>query len=81
VQSLAEFLEDPAVRYHGLVREYEHPEVGRLRLMGQPLGFSATPARDPGPPPGLGQHTEAVLAELGYGPEAIADLRARGIVR
>lgn len=81
VQSLAEFLDDPAVRFHGLVREYDHPEVGRLRLMGQPLVFSATPVRDPGAPPGLGQDTDAVLAELGYGSAAIADLRARGVVR
>jgi crotonobetainyl-CoA:carnitine CoA-transferase CaiB-like acyl-CoA transferase len=81
VQSLAEFLEDPAVRHHGLVREYDHPEVGRLRLMGPPLVFAATPLRDPGPPPALGQHTDSVLGELGYGSEAIADLRARGVVR
>jgi crotonobetainyl-CoA:carnitine CoA-transferase CaiB-like acyl-CoA transferase len=81
VQSLAEFLDDPAVRHHGMVHEYAHPEVGRLRLMGQPLAFSDTPAEDPGPPPTLGQHTEAILADLGYSAEAIADLRHRAIVR
>jgi formyl-CoA transferase/CoA:oxalate CoA-transferase len=81
VQTLAEFLDDPAVRHHGMVREYAHPELGRLRLMGQPLAFSDTPAEDPGPPPTLGQHTEATLAALGYAPDAIADLRRRAIVR
>jgi crotonobetainyl-CoA:carnitine CoA-transferase CaiB-like acyl-CoA transferase len=30
--------------------------------------------------PDAGQHTEEVLAELGYAPDAVADLRARGIV-
>src|SRR5206468_11883200 len=44
---------DLAVRHHGLVHEYDHPEVGRLRLMGQPLVFAETPTRDPGPPPTL----------------------------
>jgi formyl-CoA transferase/CoA:oxalate CoA-transferase len=80
VQTLAEFMDDPAVRHHDLVREYDHPEVGPLRLMGQPLVLAGTPLRDPGPPPTLGQHTEQVLADLGYSPAAIADLRARGIV-
>ncbi|MBI4638551.1 MAG: CoA transferase [Candidatus Rokubacteria bacterium] len=81
VQPLAEFMDDPAVRHHAMVREYDHPDVGRLRLMGQPLGFSATPARDPGPPPALGQHTGEVLRELGWDDAAIADLEARAVVR
>jgi len=81
VQTLAEFLEDPVVRHHRMVQEYDHPEVGRLRVMGQPLGFSHTPTEDPGPPPTLGQHTAETLAALGYTPDAIADLRRRAIVR
>jgi len=81
VQSLSEFMDDPAVRHHDLIHEYDHPEVGRLRLMGQPLVFSDTRAEDPGPPPALGEHTEAVLRELEYSPEAIADLERRKIVR
>jgi crotonobetainyl-CoA:carnitine CoA-transferase CaiB-like acyl-CoA transferase len=81
VQTLEEFLADPAVRHHGMVREYDHPEVGRLRLMGLPLAFSDTTAEDPGPPPTLGQHTDEVLAALGYGTDTIADLRTRAIVR
>jgi crotonobetainyl-CoA:carnitine CoA-transferase CaiB-like acyl-CoA transferase len=81
VRTLDEFMEDPAVRAHDLVRVYDHPEVGRLRLMGQPLRFADAVARDPGPPPALGQHTDDVLHEVGYDAAAIADLRARGVVR
>ena len=80
VQSLLDFFEDPAARYHDLVHEYDHPEVGRLRLMGQPLVFTETPTRDPGPPPTLGQHTDAVLREVGYTDADIAGLRARGVL-
>ncbi|MGH7278726.1 MAG: CaiB/BaiF CoA transferase family protein, partial [Candidatus Rokuibacteriota bacterium] len=81
VQSIADFMDDAAVRHHEMIREYDHPEVGRLRLMGQPLVFHDTQALDPGPPPILGQHTEGVLGEIGYDAAAIADLRQRRVVR
>jgi formyl-CoA transferase/CoA:oxalate CoA-transferase len=79
VQTLAEFLQDPAVPHHRMVVTYEHPEVGALTLMGLPISFSETPGRDAGPPPTLGQHTSEILSELGYSSAAIADLTARGI--
>lgn len=81
VQTLLQFFEDPAVRHHDMVHEYDHPEVGRLRLMGQPLVFAETPTRDPGPPPTLGQHTDAVLREIGYTDVGIAELKQRGVVK
>ena len=82
VQTLTEFMaNDPAVRHHDLVREYEHPELGKLRMLGQPLVFSETPTRDPGRPPTLGEHTDAVLRELGYDDATIHELRAKGVLR
>ena len=82
VQTLTEFMaNDPAVRHHDLVREYDHPERGRLRMLGQPVLFSDTPTRDPGRPPLLGEHTTTILHELGYDDAAIADLRRRGALR
>jgi len=79
VQTVNEFMRHPAVRHHDMVHEYEHPEVGRLRMMGQPLVFAGTPTRDPGPPPTLGEHTDGVLRELGYSAAMIADLLKRRI--
>ena len=81
VKTVQEFMDDPAVRHHDMVHEYEHPEVGRLRVMGQPLVFADTPTRDPGPPPTLGQHTDEILREAGYDAATIAELRARKVVR
>ena len=81
VQSLADFMRDDlGLKHHDLLHHYEHPEVGPLTLMGQPLVFAATRTRDPGPPPTLGQHTGEVLRELGYEERAIIDLGRRGIV-
>jgi len=81
VKTIQEFMNDPAVQHHDMVHEYDHPDVGRLRLIGQPLAFAGTPTRDPGPPPTLGQHTDEVLRELGYDATAVHDLRARKVVR
>jgi formyl-CoA transferase len=80
VQTLKELMDDPAVQHHEMVREYEHPELGRLRLMGQPLVFSGSPTCDPGRPPTLGEHTTEVLRALGYDDTAIADLRRRRVI-
>jgi len=80
VQSLQEFMRDPGVQHLRMTVQYEHPEVGALTLMGQPLRFSETQAPDAGPPPVLGQHTRAVLREAGYTDSAIADLHRRGVI-
>jgi len=79
-QSLQQFMRDPAVLHHKMIVRYDHPELGPLSLMGQPLRFSETQAPDAGPPPTLGQHTTQVLRQAGYADHEIADLRRRGVV-
>jgi crotonobetainyl-CoA:carnitine CoA-transferase CaiB-like acyl-CoA transferase len=56
----------------------EHPTAGSLDFVGSPI-WGATRA-DPTPPPLLGEHTAAVLAELGRSAEEIAELAVRGVV-
>ncbi len=79
-QTLQQFMRDPAVLHHKMVVQYDHPELGPLSLMGQPLRFSETQAPDAGPPPTLGQHTGEVLRQAGYRDHEIAELRRRGVV-
>jgi len=79
-QPIQEFMRDPAVLHHNMIVQYQHPEVGPLTLMGQPLRFSESRAPDAGPPPVLGQHTADVLRAAGYTDGEIADLARRGVV-
>jgi crotonobetainyl-CoA:carnitine CoA-transferase CaiB-like acyl-CoA transferase len=49
----------------GLVTEYEHPLLGRLRQFGHLITFSETPGKIWGPPPLVGQHSREILHEIG----------------
>ena len=51
-----------------------------MRMAGQPMSLSRTPSRLRTPPPELGEHTDAVLRELGFSAEEIAALRKAGAV-
>ena len=64
----------------GLVAEYEHPIVGRMRQFGDLINFSETPGHIAGPPPLVGEHTKAILADLGYDDAQMQALRDEGTV-
>jgi formyl-CoA transferase len=80
IYSVAEALDDPHARARGMVEEYDHPRAGRVRALGNTVKLSASPARLRKAAPELGEDTDAVLVELGYGAEAIARLRRDGAV-
>jgi crotonobetainyl-CoA:carnitine CoA-transferase CaiB-like acyl-CoA transferase len=80
MSGVSEFtLTDPVIRELGLVTEVDHPVLGRIARHGLPIEFSETPGRI-APGCRTGQHTEAILTELGYTPEGIAKLHADDIV-
>jgi crotonobetainyl-CoA:carnitine CoA-transferase CaiB-like acyl-CoA transferase len=81
INTVTEALAAPQTAATGMVFEIEHAAAGMFRSLGIPMIFSNTPTAVRRPPPTLGEHTDAVLAELaGLGPDEIRDLHAAGIV-
>lgn len=78
VLTLAEAFDDPQARHHGMLVEFDHPAAGTVRTTGSPILLEGSPARAPGIPPTLGQHTRSVLEELGIEPELIDVLTGVG---
>ena len=80
INTLLEAASDPDVIANGYVTEVDYPKHGkRLKVHGSPWHFSATPGRF-GVAPELGADNEAILAELGYTPAQIRNLRERKII-
>jgi crotonobetainyl-CoA:carnitine CoA-transferase CaiB-like acyl-CoA transferase len=72
---------EPPVAEREMIVEYDHPEVGRVRLPGNPIKFAGVGKTISNPAPRLGEHTDAVLADLLALPaERIAELRRQGAV-
>jgi crotonobetainyl-CoA:carnitine CoA-transferase CaiB-like acyl-CoA transferase len=64
----------------GLVAEYDHPLLGRMRQYGSFIDFSETPGLVHGPPPLVGQHTVEILEWLGYSQSDMDELKAQRVV-
>ncbi|MPZ73288.1 MAG: CoA transferase [Nitriliruptorales bacterium] len=75
-----ETLADEHVIARGMVRQMEHPTMGTIRTLAPPAKFSATPLQLRLPAPAVGEHTAAVLAELGLAPPDVEDLLTSGTV-
>jgi CoA:oxalate CoA-transferase len=80
IHNLAEVFADPQIRHQQMLVEMPHPAHGTVKLVGMPVKLSDTPGEFRLPPPLLGEHTDQVLREIGYGAGAIAELRREGVV-
>jgi crotonobetainyl-CoA:carnitine CoA-transferase CaiB-like acyl-CoA transferase len=64
-----------------LIVELDHPDIGRVRQPVPAARFDRTPAQIHGPAPRIGEHSAAILAELGFGTAEIEQLATEKIVR
>ncbi len=81
VNDIEAFLDDPQVRHNGTHFDVADPEFGPMRYLNFMAAFGATPLSLQRRAPKLGEHTDEVLAELGYSGTDITELRAAGLVR
>jgi formyl-CoA transferase len=76
IYTMDQVFADPQVQHIGAAAEVEHRKLGRFRVVNQGVRLSRTPARIASAAPEVGEHTDEILAELGYGNEDVAQLRA-----
>ena len=80
VRDMAELFDDPQIEAREMVATVEHPTAGPMRVPASPMHFSRTPTTVRRHPPALGEHTEAVLREYGYGGAELAELKKRDVI-
>jgi crotonobetainyl-CoA:carnitine CoA-transferase CaiB-like acyl-CoA transferase len=80
INNVAEVFEDPQVQARGLLQQVPHPSGVTVPQLASPMRFADAPLRTCTAPPLLGQHSEDILAELGYGADDIQALRSAGVL-
>jgi crotonobetainyl-CoA:carnitine CoA-transferase CaiB-like acyl-CoA transferase len=80
IRSVGETAEDEQTAVLGMLANLAHPRIPDLRVIDMPVSEGGARASLRHPPPLLGEHTDAVLADLGYADEEVRRLRADGAV-
>ncbi len=80
INSIDQTFADPQVRHLGIATPIEHPKLGRIEVVGQPVNLTRTPQRMRSAAPDKGADTDEVLAALGYDRQTIAELREKRVV-
>jgi formyl-CoA transferase len=75
-----EVLAHPQVINNDIIRTVDHPTAGPIKVIDNPIRLSAAGSRKYSPAPLLGQHSEEILAELGYSSAEIDELRVDGLI-
>ncbi|HEX5480702.1 MAG TPA: CoA transferase [Dehalococcoidia bacterium] len=79
-KTLEEVIADPQTRARGAFTTIEHPDAGDIEIVDTPVKFGRSTVGARGAAPELGQHTEQVLIDSGYGWDEITALRDAGTI-
>ncbi|HAL37423.1 MAG TPA: formyl-CoA transferase [Polaromonas sp.] len=79
ILSMKEIAKEPSLRATGTIVEVDHPTRGKYLTVGNPIKMSDS-STEVSRSPLLGEHTEEVLAQLGYSAEEVAELRAEQVI-
>jgi formyl-CoA transferase len=80
IYAIDQMFADDQVKHLGIAQDVPNAENRPIRLVGQPVALSRTPSRMSARPPEVGEQTDEVLAEFGFGADEIAALRAAKVV-
>jgi crotonobetainyl-CoA:carnitine CoA-transferase CaiB-like acyl-CoA transferase len=80
INTIAEVFDNPQIKHLEIPKQISHPKMGMSNLVGSPINLSDTPPKFFRAAPLLGEHTEQVLANLGYDIDAVKELRASGVI-
>lgn len=80
LNSVEDIVNDPHIEARGMVAEMEHEELGTFKSPANPVQFSDLETDRTEAPPRLGEHTDEVLAELGYDEEDVERFHEDGVV-
>jgi crotonobetainyl-CoA:carnitine CoA-transferase CaiB-like acyl-CoA transferase len=80
INTIHEVFDDPQIKHIGIPKKIAHPKMGTSNLVGSPINLSDTPAKFFRAAPLLSEHTEEVLAKLGYDNDEIKELRLAGVI-
>ena len=81
IQTIDELPDDPQVIANDYITDFDHPDMGAVKVCNFPVAFSETPATIQSAAPELGQHTEDVLIEeLGYDWDDIGKFQDAGAI-
>jgi crotonobetainyl-CoA:carnitine CoA-transferase CaiB-like acyl-CoA transferase len=81
VNTIADLSAHEHTAARGIILNYEHAALGRLKGVAMPIMFNGAARTAGAPPPALGEHTFAVLRDLGYDEAAIGAMAEAGQVR
>jgi len=81
IQRLSEVVKDPQAAANNYIVNFNHPQFGNVVIPGYPASFSANTAGTHRAAPGLGEHTDEVLKEMGLADSEIDNLKATGTIK